>query len=133
MAVNQALSDHQMAQLIGGGECFIHVHPKEVLGFSEILELAEAWPERTIDGDTTLTVDDYHVLVDTSAASVTITMPLASKGREFHITKLTPQNALWIIPTPPDTIIGSTVGIVLYNQFSSLHFKAISASRWICI
>ena len=129
---NQIFTDIQVAQLVGNGECFIHKHPKEVLGFTEILELSQAWPERTIDSDTTLTVGDYHAIVDTSAASVTITLPLASKGREFHITKLTPQNALWIIPTPPDTILGSAVGIVLYNAYSSLHMKATSYD-WICI
>jgi hypothetical protein len=120
----------QIAQLTGGGVCFIHHHPKEVLGFAERLELMEATPVNVVTGDYTLTKADEILLVDTSSASITITMPLAEKGREFQIIKYAPQNALWIVPTAPDTIIGSATGVVLYNQFSSLHFKAVTGG-WV--
>lgn len=120
------LSPEQSSQLVGGGECFIHYHPKEILGFTERLELMEATPVINVVGDYTPTRADEIIIVDTSAASATVTLPLASKGREFQIVKGTEQNALYIAPTAPDTIIGSDIGVVVYNAFTSLHFKSIT-------
>lgn len=132
----RTLTPNEVDQLVGNGYCFMHVHPKVPLDFSDITQLESVQPSNPITGDYELTRADSLVLVDTSAGSITVTMPLAAKGREFQITKMTPQNALWIVPTPPDRILGSAVGVVLYNQYSSLHFKAVEGNadtNWIAI
>ena len=120
----EGLSNEQAAQLIGGGECYIHTHPKEQLNFSDRLELMAAQPINTITGDYTLSRADELVLVDTSAATVTITVPLAENGREFQIVKYADQNALNIDATAPDKILASD-RVIVYNRFTSLHLKAV--------
>jgi hypothetical protein len=124
--INEGLSNEQLAQLVGSGECYIHVHPKEILGFAERLELMEAAPVIEISGDHTAGPRDEILLVDTSAGNVTITLPLAQKGREYQIVKTTPGFTLFIVPTTPDTLIGSTMGVSIVSAFSSLHWKSIS-------
>lgn len=124
MAV-EGLTDQQLAQLIGYDLCYVHSHPKEILGFSERLELMAAQPPNTIISDYTLTKSDDLILVDTSIGDVTITLPLASQSREFQIVKYSDLNRLFIVPTSPDLVLGSASGIQVNNKYSSLHIKAI--------
>ena len=120
------LTQEQLAQLVGGGECFIHMHPKEQLDFSDRLELMNAAPRNSTSSDYSLTKADELVLVDTSANDATITLPLADKGREFQVVKVSPLNTLYVAPTNPDTVLGSTTGIAITTLFTSLHFKSVS-------
>lgn|SRR5574337_509646 len=120
------LSAEQFAQLVGNGECHIHSHPKEQLDFSDRLELMVAEPDRGISSNTTLTKADELVKVDTTTANVTITLPPADKGREFQIVKIATPNVAYVVPTAPDTVLGSATGVVIYNQFTSIHLKAVS-------
>jgi hypothetical protein len=130
--ISNDLSNQQLSQLVGGGECYIHTHPKEILGFTERLELMEAAPVITVTGDYTAGARDEIIIVDTTLLSITITLPLAAKGREFQIVKGTEQNALYVAPIAPDTIIGSVMGVVVYSAFTSLHFKAVTGG-WILL
>lgn len=118
-------SDEQFSQLVGGGECHIHTHPKEQLDFSDRLELMLAEPFHEVSSNYTMTKGDELLMVDTTAGDVTITLPLAANGREFQVVKKVNANALFIVPTPTNNIIGSTDGVVVYNRFTSLHIKAI--------
>ena len=132
----RTITPNEVDQLVGNGYCFVHVHPKVPLDFTDITQLEAVQPSNPVSGDYELTRADSLVFVDTSAGSVTLTMPLAAKGREFQITKMTGGNAVWIVPTAPDRILGSTVGVALYNQYSSLHFKAVEGdpdTEWIAI
>ena len=132
----RTITPNEVDQLVGNGYCFVHVHPKVPLDFTDLVQLGAVQPSSPITGDYELTRSDSLVLADTSAGSITVTMPLAARGREFQITKVTPQNALWIVPTAPDRILGSAIGVVLYNQYSSLHLKAVegdAGTNWIAI
>lgn len=120
------IDSHQEALLTGGGECPLHTHPQEVLDFDDLLDLMAATPVNTVDSDYTPTKGDFIVLVDTSLNDVTITMPLASLGREFHIVKISKANRVFVVPTPPDNLIGSTEGVVIYNRYTSIHMKSIA-------
>ena len=127
MSFGQTLSDEQIAQLIGGGECFIHIHPKEPLDFTDSLELMAAEPITNVTSPTyTPTKFEEMLLCDTTNNNITITLPLAFNGREFYVVKMAPQHTVYVLPTPPDTILGSTVGVEILNQFTSIHFKAIA-------
>lgn len=127
------LTDNEVDQLAGNGYCYIHTHPREPLNFSDRLQLMFVEPTEPVTGDYELTRADELVLVDTSLQSVTITLPLAARGREYRITKMFPQNAIRIVPTAPDRVLGSSTGVVLYNQYSSLHLKALYDGQWIAI
>lgn len=130
------LTPNEVDQLVGNGYCFTHTHPKAVLDFTDLIQLEAVQPSNIVTNDHTLTRGDSSVLVDTSTNSVTVVMPLAAKGREFQITKMAKQNAIWIVPTAPERILGSTQGVVLYNQYSSIHLKAVESdpnTNWIAI
>lgn len=128
MGIPEGFSPIQYAQLVGETECFIHRHPREPSDFIDRVDLMAAEPVRDVVGVTTydITRADELLLVDTSASSVTIQTPAASRGREFQIVKMTPQNALIVLPAAGETILGSTSGAIIYGQFTSLHLKAIS-------
>lgn len=129
-----SFTPQQVAQLIGQGECFIHTHPKETLGFEDRLALMSAEPVSVIGvSEYTLQPRDELLLVDTSAGNVTITLPLAARGREFQIVKTKPQNVLAVTPTAPNAVLGTAAGVVVYNQWTSLHFKAVNNSEYILI
>jgi hypothetical protein len=137
--INEQLTNEQVAQLVGGGECFIHIHPKEPLDFTDSLALMAAEPITHVTGVSTYTPTKFEEMlaVDTSVNSVTITLPTAFNGREFYVIKMTPQNRVLVVPTPTDHILGSTLGVEIFNQFTALHFKAIAgvpglANGYIC-
>ncbi len=120
------LKEDQLAQLIGMGECYIHTHPKELLTFEDRLALAAAEPVFTVTGDFTPTRDTELLQVDTSTTSITITLPLADRGREFQIIKTSEKNALYVVTSGSNTITGSSTGLVVYNKYSSLHLKSVA-------
>ena len=120
------LTDQQLSQLVGQGECFIHFHPKDPYGLADRLGLMAAEPVTTVTGDHTLSGREELILVDTTAQSITVTLPVAAKGREYQIVKVSSKNALYIIPANPDTVCGGTSGLVVYNAYTSLHLKAIT-------
>lgn len=129
-----SFTPQQVAQLIGQGECFIHTHPKETLGFEDRLALMSAEPVSIIDvSEYTLQPRDELLLVDTSAGNVTITLPLAARGREFQIVKTKPKNILVVAPTAPNTVFGTSTRVAVYNQWTSLHFKAVNNSEYILV
>lgn len=122
----------QRAQLIGFGECFVHTHPKEELGFQDRLDLANAAPITYVTTTTySPTTKDEILLVDTTGGSVTITMPLANKGREFQVIKVAGGNPVYIVPTAPNTVVGSDMGVTFNNLYTSLHLKAILGTGYI--
>lgn len=126
------INPDQEAQLIGSGECFLHVHPQEVLDFDDLLDLMVSQPVNTITGDYEPTKADYLILCDTSLNDIRITMPLAALGREFQIVKISEANRVFIDPTPPDHIRFSLTGAIIYNIGTSLHLKAITGG-WIFV
>lgn len=128
------LTREQIAQLTGQGECFLHSHPKELLIFADLVQLMLAEPQTEVSSATyTPTNTDSVLLVDTSAFSVTVTLPALTNGREYKVVKVSPANALYVVPEAPGTVLGSTAGVVLYNDYSSLHLKATATRGWIAI
>ena len=127
------LTHEEVSQLARGGECYIHTHPKEILGFTERLELMEATPVTTATSDTSPTSLTEIILVDTSAGSVTITLPVASRGREYQVVKVTGPNAVMVTPSGSDTILGSSSGVSFSGLYTSLHFKGIFGTGYILL
>ena len=116
----------QIAQLIGFGECFVHIHPKEVLGFQDRLDLENATPITNVTTTTYSPTDkDEILLVDTSAGNVTITLPPANKGREFQVIKVAGGNMVTVVPSPGESILGSTAGVVFSNIGTSIRLKSV--------
>lgn len=119
------LTQQESSQLTQGAVCYIHTHPKDILGFDEKLELMNATPISAASGNYSVGRNDELLLVDTASASVTVTLPPADNGREFSVTKVSPNNTLFIVPTPPSTIIGAE-GVQFTGNFTSLRIKAVN-------
>lgn len=119
------LTDQESSQLTQGAVCYIHTHPKDLLGFEEKLELMRATPISAPSGNYIVRRTDELILVDTSSASVTVTLPSADNGREFSITKVSPNNTLFVVPIPPVTIIGAA-GVQFTGDHTSLRIKAVN-------
>jgi len=120
------LLSQQLAELTTGGICYIHSHERHVPDAIDRAQLAAAEPVRVVVGTSyTATWRDELLLVNTSASDVRVTLPLAEAGREFQVVKTQPQNVLYILPTAPDTVLGSADGVQVFNQFTSIRFKSV--------
>ncbi len=119
------LTEVQLAQLVGFGECFIHTHPKETLGFQDQLDLFNATPIIDVSNSPyTATNKDEIIAVDTTGGAITVILPLANKGREFQVIKVAGGNPVYVVPMSPDTVLGSTMGITFSGLYTSIHLKA---------
>ena len=128
------ITPQQVVELTTGGTCYIHMHEKPLLDADDRAQLAYVEAVTEVSGPAyQATWEDEFLAVDTSSGSVTVTLPPATRGREFQITKMTLANAVWIVPTAPDVILGSSIGAVLYNQYSSLRLKARPEGQWVAI
>ncbi len=67
------------------------------------------WRERRITASEAVQPSDDLLLVDTSAGSVTLTLPAAStvRGQWFEVKKLTAANTLTLDPAGSETIDGA--------------------------
>lgn len=119
------LTNQEASQLTQGAVCYIHTHPRDLLGFEEKLELMRATPISTPSGSYTVGRGDELVLVDTTSADVTITLPPAENGREFSVTKVSPNNTVFVVPESPSTIVGAT-GVQFTSNYTSLRIKAVN-------
>ena len=116
----RTLTNNEVDQLAGNGYCYIHTHPREPLDFSDRLQLMSVEPTERVTSDYELGRADELVLVDTSLQNVTITLPLAARGREICNVKMSAANEVRIVPTSPERILGITTATVLTNQYSKL-------------
>ena len=132
----RALTDNEMDQLAGNGYCYLHTHPRVPLDFSDRLQLMSVEPTEPVTSDYALGRADELVLVDTSLQNVTITLPLAARGREFCVVKMSAANEVRIVPTPPERILGITTATVLTSRYSKIRLKAVVGdpdTEWIAI
>lgn len=118
------LTPQQEAALTGGGDCFTHWHSEDRQATQELLQgLQGVAAQRSYDADTTLTGKEDFVLVDTSSANVTITLPWARNGLELELLKVSDSGTLIILPQGTNTIMGTT-GATCTSGGSALRFKA---------
>lgn len=127
------LTEEQLSQLAGYGICLIHTHPKEDLGFSDILELMLAAPVTEVNTSPySPTSKDMILLVDTTAGSITINMPIAAKGREFYIVKTAGNFPVYVVPFSGEEILNSGSGVSFTNIGTSIRLKAfLNVGYWL--
>ena len=124
------LTEQQESNLVSGGDCPDHWHSQDrVLDRSSLLTLQSL--ARAYETNDSMTVTDTmdYVIVDTSAANVTITLPRSHNGREIEVMKNAAPNYLRILTSNTDKILGYSE-IRVYNYGTALRFKAISTG-WI--
>lgn len=90
----------------------------------------------TATASMTLSDEDEVVLVDTSSASLVVTLPEISddmirEKREFEVVKTSAANTLTITPGGTDTLVGETDARVT-AQWTALRFRAASGN-WVLI
>lgn len=127
------LDPRQEQALIGGGDCFEHYHSEDRRATQQQMnQLQGILNQTTATANTTLLDHHDHVLVDTSAGSITITLPVGKDGKEYEITKTAAANTVTIVPSGTDTILGAT-GVVILYQWTSVRLKATTSQNWIGI
>ncbi len=126
------LLQDQELRLVSGGDCPDHNHSYDrtpthdfLVGLQGIASVAPT------TGNVTLGDNDDHVLVDTTAGTVTVTLPRATSGREYEVTKVTAPNSVNVVPSGTDTVLGTT-GVTWASQWTSIRFKAITGG-WVAI
>ena len=126
------LTEQQESNLVSGGDCPDHWHSQDrVLDRSSLLTLQSL--ARAYETNDSITVTDTmdYVIVDTSAANVTITLPRSHNGREIEVMKNATPNFLKIITTYPDKILGDSE-VRVYNYGTALRFKAVTTG-WVIV
>ena len=126
------LTAAQESNLTSAGDCFEHWHSQDrAVVHSDIGQLQRLGiiTEVTSSGDIKLPQD--VLLCDTTASSLTISLPVAPKGTEIEIVKTASPNVLTIQPTSPDLIYGQS-SVLVYNIGTALRFKSIQGG-WILV
>ena len=72
---------------------------------------------------------NYEVLrgddIVVCTSTITVTLPLAVRGREILVNQNFSGGSVTILPTSTDTLVGDT-SVVIYVKGTTLHFKAIT-------
>lgn len=127
-----SLSDQQESALTSGGDCFEHYHTVDrVLDHNSLSQLQQLATTVNVTTNVTAKNGQDILLVDTTAASIDVTLPLAMRGMEFIIVKTAAANVLTIILSGTDLIYGAS-SVTAFVLGTSLHFKAITGG-WILI
>ena len=127
------LTQSQLDLLTKGGETFLHYHPRHIMDADDVYNLQVARVVREVVDDYVLTNNDEFLLVDTSVKNITITLPHSEFQREYQIIKTASAHSLTIVPTAPDTIMGST-STDITGLYSSLRLKMYVKNRnWFLI
>lgn len=58
-------------------------------------------------------------------SAITVTLPVASRGREIIVNQNFSGGSVTILPSSTDTLVGDT-SVVTYVKGTSLHFKAVT-------
>lgn len=112
-----------MNQLTQGAETFLHTHPRHVIDADDVSNYQRARNIVLSVGNYIAKPNDEIFLVDTSAGNVTITLPHSDFKKEYQVVKISGANIMFVVPTPPDTIMGSTIGVSATSTYTSLNFK----------
>lgn len=102
------------------------------IGADSIFTTGITYASSTISSNTTL--DSYYFLIraDTSGSSITLTLPAVENhdGRQYKIYKSSAANSLNINTNASETIDGSSVTIVLTEQYDHIALIANAIDGW---
>ena len=130
---NSPLTDEEIAQLVRFGECFLHTHPRETLGFAERRELMAATPTTSVSTTPYSPGDrDEILLVDTTGGAISVVLPVANKGREFRVIRVAGSANVTVTRSGADTINGAT-SLTVSSSYTPTHLKAIFGTGYITI
>lgn len=89
------LDDRQFEELTGGGECHLHHHPvDQVATHAQLEQLQAAMVITNVSADYPAVAADDIIVVDTTAGSKTVTLPLARNQKEFTLVKKVAANSM---------------------------------------
>lgn len=117
-------------QLTGGGECYLHTHPKEPLDENSDLQLQSARRVLTVTSSLTLTKQHTIVLADTTGGTITITFPAAAISKEYTIIKKVGANSLILNPTATEVLAGAT-SVTLTTAYDNKRYKAVAGLGYV--
>lgn len=130
--MEKQLSNEDVHQLTGGGDCNLHSHSADRLVTSETINQYEAQKKvRFISADDDALYTDNIIVADTTAGDITISLPAAKGGKEFIFVKAAAGNDLVAECSGTDTIFGSTSTTVV-TLGASIRLKAITGG-WITL
>jgi hypothetical protein len=122
------LDARQEQELTGCGDTMLHYH---LADRATNAQLQSTVRQTTVTVSRALTESDDILLVDTTAGSVTLTLPLAKGGKEYSAVKVVAANSMLLACSGTDTICGDT-SLTATVCWTSIHIKASNGS-WIIL
>jgi hypothetical protein len=97
----------QIEGLVGGGRCESHYHEFNPTR-DNLIALEQLRNIRRVSAAYTATERDDIIVVDTSVASVTVTLPVPRNGKEFVVSKAAAVNSCVVAFSGSHTAYGQT-------------------------
>lgn len=102
------LSDEQVVQLTSGGDCPLHHHRADTLPNNDTVQrLSDVENWRSVATSQTLLRDDDYILADSTAGTVTLTLPNARNGKKITITKVVAANTVTVAAASGYNVLGA--------------------------
>lgn len=109
--------------LIGGGECFAHFHPHQVT--LDALQRAQQLENVVLTSvNYTCRGEDDIIFVDTTAGSVTITLPDSSSKQRITVSRIAGANSVVIAVVAGETI-NLVTSVTITTSFTPRRFKGV--------
>lgn len=126
------LTERDVNELTSGGDTRLHHHLDDRTPTRDtLLQLFGVFSVREVSASTSVVDQDDIVLVDTTAGSVTMTLPPARNGRELIFKKMVAANNMILDGDGAETIDGSAT-LSVATSLAVRRIKAYSGN-WIVI
>lgn len=126
------LNEDQMQQLTNGGDCPLHHHRGDTVPTNDTVQrLAGVENWRTAVTTQDLLREDDYVLADSTAGTITLTLPNARNGKKITITKIVAVNTVTVAATSGYNVLGAG-SVNLTAAWSVLRLKLFD-NTWINI
>jgi hypothetical protein len=127
------LEETEVQQLTQGGETFLHAHPRHIMDADDVFNQEAARPILYVNINYTVKPNDEIIVVDTSGGNVTVTLIRNTTNKEYCVVKASAANTLTVVPTAPDTFLG-TASVTVTAKLAVVRCKRDAvASTWFLI
>lgn len=125
------LTQEQVNQLVGGGDCQLHSHAIDrEITHDQVLQFQNSENVKQVTSSRTVTYGDDFLFVDTSAGAVSLTLPIARGGKSYTIVRIAGTNNVTLTPISSDKINGAT-SAVISSTYAPIRIKALKGVGWL--
>lgn len=125
------LSDFEIVSLVGGADCGLHHHESDrLVTHEQVLQYQDQEGLKVVTASSAVTYEEDYLFVDSTAAPVVLTLPVARGGKFFCIVRIAGANSVTVNPAGSDTVGGASSQVVTTSQ-SPLRLKALRDFGWV--